>query len=197
MLGHYPDAVPPGQEIIREQILLPLNVPPGTYQWEMSCDRILTGTVEIVPPDAAEHYTPVQDAEWEAFAQLRGVILSSPETWSGGTVTLSLDWQALSSSSEDYSVFVHLVDSEGQVLAQTDGYPANDSRPSSQWVTGERILDEREIDLPADLPAGEYELLLGWYDWRTGDRLFLADGSDSLRLPLEVLNRWPGGSGLP
>ncbi len=59
------------------------------------------------------------------------------------------------------------------------------------------MIDEHEIILPPELPAGEYSLRVGWYDWQTGERLLLSNGDDALDLPLSVTNHFPGGSGLP
>ena len=71
-------------------------------------------------------------------------------------------------------VFVHLV-ADGRssdIRAQADFYP---HLPTSAWLPGEFLQDQLEIDLPADLPAGRYELLLGLYDERTGERLPVFD----------------------
>ena len=74
---------------------------------------------------------------------------------------VALDWEALGTFPQDYSVFLHVVDAEGVLHAQLDGYPLDGERPTSTWRPGERLLDERVIILPPDLPEGEYRLLVG------------------------------------
>ena len=83
--------------------------------------------------------------------------------------------------------------------AQLDGYPLDGERPTSTWQPDERLLDERIIVLPPDLPEGEYRLLVGFYDWQDGTRLPLdaVDEARAYELPVILHNHWPGGSGQP
>lgn len=91
-------------------------------------------------------------------------------------LALTLFWQALSPTETRFKMFLHLVDAGGTgevrphsdlVRAQRDIYPR---LPTTSWLPGEYLSDEVMLDLPADL-AGEYSLLLGWYDEARGDRL--------------------------
>jgi hypothetical protein len=89
-------------------------------------------------------------------------------------------WQARAAMSEEYTLFVHLVNSEGQLVAQADGPPLQGNYPTSWWSPGEAIVDRRVI--PGVAP-GTYHLLVGWYRPVDGSRLPLADGSgDSVTL---------------
>lgn len=83
-------------------------------------------------------------------------------------------WQPLASMSEDYTVFIHLLDAEGRVIQQLDGPPRQGHYPTSWWAPGELITDLRQA--PAVAP-GRYRLLVGWYRLADGSRLPLADGS--------------------
>ena len=196
--NQYPAPQVPAPEVLIDQIALPLTVRPGVYAWEMECDQIVSGDIEVLPIDQAPGYTSSPSAQWKNFARLRGVAFPEGfEVWSGGSLDVMLHWEALGAAQQDYSVFVHLLDANGHLAAQNDGYPRDGLRPTTNWQTGEMIVDIRRISLPADLPEGKYTLVIGWYDWRTGDRLSVIDGADSLRLPFAVHNRWPGGSGLP
>ena len=55
--------------------------------------------------------------------------------------------------------------------AQSDAVPAEWTRPTTGWLPGEYVLDRHAIILPADLPAGKYDLVAGLYDPATGERL--------------------------
>jgi hypothetical protein len=198
--SQYPAARATAPEDLVEQIALPLAVPPGRYRWDLDCDQTYTGEVAVLPVDQAAGYTPLAPApEWGGFARLSGIAVpDGASTWSGGSLALLLDWEALGPADQDYSVFVHLADASGRVVAQTDGYPRGGERPSSTWAAGETIVDLRRIVLPPDLPPGEYHLVVGWYDWRTSTRLPLpGHEDDALILPVTVYNQWPGGSGRP
>lgn len=77
---------------------------------------------------------------------------------------LTLFWEATAPIAERYKVFVHLVNFEGVLVAQRDGEPVGNLRPTTSWAVGETILDKHGLFLPATLPAGDYALLVGLYD---------------------------------
>ena len=86
-------------------------------------------------------------------------------------VQLDLVWQALSEIPTSYRVFVHVVDENGQILAQSDGEPANWTRPTTGWASGEYIVDSHQILLPNTLSNRGLEIYIGLYDPQTGQRL--------------------------
>lgn len=67
----------------------------------------------------------------------------------------------------DLSLFVHLLDGDGRVVAQHDGL---DVRPAG-LRPGDEFAQLHTIQLPADLPPGDYALQLGLYDRQTMARL--------------------------
>lgn len=90
-------------------------------------------------------------------------------------VNLKLYWRANSIPAADYTVFVHLVDSDGNLAAQADSPPAGGAYPTSLWDPGEIIVDERRL---SDLPPGRYTLQVGLYRPDTGERLPVAGVAD-------------------
>jgi uncharacterized membrane protein len=93
------------------------------------------------------------------------------EAQRGGDLPVELYWQAASRLEREWSVFLHLVGPDGQLVAQRDGPPASGARPTTTWQPDEVIVDRRIVAIPADLPAGDYRLLAGLYDPTTGSRL--------------------------
>ncbi|MCS6845933.1 MAG: DUF2723 domain-containing protein [Caldilineales bacterium] len=79
-------------------------------------------------------------------------------------LVLRLMWQPIRPSDRDYTLFVHLVDQSGTIVAQHDGPPMGGRYPTSVWQPGEALLDAVRMTLPADLPSGRYRLLVGLYD---------------------------------
>jgi hypothetical protein len=195
----YPESPARLADHLQEQIALPLAVAPGIYTWEVDCGSSVGGKVEVEPVEKALGYVDVTpSAQWGGFAQLDGFVLpKGADVWSGGSLDIDFHWEAVQAAEQDYSLFIHIIDASGGLVAQADGYPRSGSRPTLSWTKGETIVDPRQVLLPPDLPEGDYTVLIGWYDWQTGDRVLLAAGSDSLRLPVTIHNRWPGGSGLP
>ena len=93
----------------------------------------------------------------------------------GQELHLALYWQASTRMNENYTVFVHLLDGEGGLLAQHDGQPTRGFYPTSFWDEGEVIRDEHSVPIDSSVPRGEYELVVGMYLWATGDRLPVLD----------------------
>jgi hypothetical protein len=102
--------------------------------------------------------------------QLSGYNLWAPEVKPGGVVQMMLFWQAHNPLPGNYVIFAHLV-RDGKIWAQVDGQPVEGSYPTSWWAPGELILDPRIVELPDDIPAGRYDVLVGLYDPATLRRL--------------------------
>jgi hypothetical protein len=94
---------------------------------------------------------------------------------SGQAIHLVLTWQAATSPDFDYSVFVHLLDGNGQIVQQRDGSPVGGMHPMSTWREGELVTDRYGFLLSDDLPAGEYRIVVGVYRWDTLERLSIVD----------------------
>jgi hypothetical protein len=100
----------------------------------------------------------------------------------GNVLHLDLYWQASTAVAEDYQVFVHLLDEDGQRWAQKDGPPLLGARPTSSWQPGERLTDRHGLLLPLDMPSGSYHLRVGLYRLSDGSHLLTAEGADGLDL---------------
>lgn len=123
-----------------------------------------------VPAEAA----PIQ-ATFGDLAQLAGYTLAPVAPQAGEALTVALYWRPLVEQDRSYTVFVHLVDAAGRIVAQHDGIPANGDLPTNIWLAGEVIADPHTLWLPPDLPAGQYALRVGLYDPATGQRLPVTD----------------------
>jgi hypothetical protein len=96
---------------------------------------------------------------------------SNPPTFQpSDTLHLTLYWQALTPSTIDYTVFVHLRNAAGETAAQKDSPPVDGAYPTTLWDAGEIIKDEIVIPLENVTP-GQYDLVVGIYDFQTGLRL--------------------------
>ncbi len=97
----------------------------------------------------------------------------------GDSLALTLEWQALKPLERSYSVFVHVIDQEGQAAGQSDGIPAHGLQPTWRWIEGETIFDRRQISIAPDPKLGRYQIVVGLYDLENGERLSVADGREA------------------
>jgi hypothetical protein len=112
---------------------------------------------------------------------------------------LTLYWRSDAMLPADYTTFVHVRDSTGQatgqtgtIVAQMDRPPADGAYPTSLWDPGEVVRDSIQIPIPAQVPAGEYEIVVGLYDFVTGRRLAVFNdrgesAGDHIRLDEEII----------
>jgi 4-amino-4-deoxy-L-arabinose transferase-like glycosyltransferase len=88
----------------------------------------------------------------------------------GKPYTLTLNWLPLAPAQQDATIFVHLIDAQGRLVAQSDSPPDAGQFPSTRWQQGAAFAETRVLNVPADAPAGGYRLSIGLYDPQTGER---------------------------
>lgn len=89
------------------------------------------------------------------------------EVRAGATLPLALYWRAARPLSQNYTVYIHLVDAAGAKLAQRDMPPRDGSLPTTNWRVGELIRDDQDLPVAAGVAPGRYRLLVGMYDPQT------------------------------
>ena len=115
---------------------------------------------------------------------LIGGDFSEVALYPGQTLDYTLHWKAIDSIDQDYTVFNHLLDAKGNIIAQQDSMPQQNQYPTSLWEPGEIVLDPHVISLPTELEPGAYTLRVGLYELETGQRLGLKSRrEDFLDLP--------------
>jgi mannosyltransferase len=105
------------------------------------------------------------DARLGKDTALLGYTLGSEFVRPGESVRLTLFWQAINPMTTRYTVFTHLVDSTGKLVAQTDSPPLGGTAPTDSWQVGATIIDRYAIAVPSNAPPGRYELRVGMYPW--------------------------------
>ena len=138
----------------------------------------------VAPYDAASPVT-IWGYRHDAVAKPVGAILgkqikllsfAAPDSVAPGTeLEVRLYWEALRSPEDDYTVFVHLLDASGQLVAGHDGPPMDGQSPTRTWLPGEIVLDVHRIVLNPGTPVGTYRLQVGMYRWPSVERLPIWD----------------------
>ena len=192
-------------------VAIPLGLEPGRYYLAVglydpatSARLPLTSTTQRVEADRAVYLGPLKvpapapaslplpaalqpEAVFERKIALVGASLTGNE--------LRLQWRAGSTIGEDLTRFVHLVDNEGRLLWQSDGYPRDGTYPTSIWDGGEVI--EEVLHFPSrDGLNGSWRLIIGWYRQPGVERLGVTAGPagqppDRLEVPIAGLSASP------
>ena len=84
---------------------------------------------------------------------------------------LALDWLVKVKPSVDYMVTLRLIDASagpGAPRVQADGMPIGPLLPTTAWAPGDRKPGYMTLTLPPGLPPGDYRVVLGVYDPRSG-----------------------------
>jgi hypothetical protein len=118
---------------------------------------------------------PREAVRFEDKIALLSVDIPEKRLTPGGQLTLTLTWQALAEMSEDYTVFVQVVDQQDRIVGQVDAWPQQGTYPTTAWSPGEIVKDPYLVRLDSELPPGQYKLYLGWYLLETLRRLPVLD----------------------
>jgi len=116
----------------------------------------VTGPAVIGPP---EHVT---DLPLGSTLTLVGYDLDLDLPSNGEDLEVKLRWRVEGDLAQDYHTYVHLVDEEGQTIAQSDHRPGQEYYPSSLWQSGEFLSDAHVLPLPTQ--PGDVTLVAGAYE---------------------------------
>jgi mannosyltransferase len=122
----------------------------------------------VTPRDSAAKIVPVN-------ARVGNATLVGYRAEGMPALHVVLYWRANQKIAKDYTVFVHVADSNGQVVAQQDRTPAFGTYPTTAWQPGELIVDA--YDLTVNEPPGKYALTVGMYDAATLVRVPVFDSN--------------------
>jgi 4-amino-4-deoxy-L-arabinose transferase-like glycosyltransferase len=124
-------------------------------------------------------HDPAQPVIFGDFVRFRGHGIGGATFWPGRRLYLQLYWEALTKTSVDYTIYVHLRDAAGNLYKTWDGpvTHSHDGRYYSTmlWEPGEFIRDERLLRITDEEPLPptdrDYSLVVGFYDPQTNERL--------------------------
>jgi 4-amino-4-deoxy-L-arabinose transferase-like glycosyltransferase len=168
-------------EDFRFELMAPWLWPEGGYKTEkLLSDRAGNTYAKIVyVPAGTKLRQPLwtKKISWQDNIMLIGADpISCCDYRPGDIIYLELWWTTgQSSPTNSWTIFTHLLDSQGRLIVGDDGEPGKGSYPTNRWQAGELIITEYQLFIPKDAPPGEYTIEIGLYNWQTGERLPLAD----------------------
>jgi hypothetical protein len=137
--------------------------------------------------------------EEKPLLHLYGVTVE--EEWTGEKMTeekgmltrivVTPSWGCYAPTDVPYWVFVHVLNAEGDVVAQVDVPPGGASHPpTTEWEAGQHSSVPLPLPLPPDLPAGEYEVVMGVYQQPDGARILPLGNNPALQANTVVVTRF-------
>jgi hypothetical protein len=130
---------------------------------------------------------PLRDAQAAAIPRRQDVTFGSTmrllghepvdgSTQPDGQVKVTLYWEALRSTEEDHTVFVHVLGEHDLVVGQRDTFPGLGTL-STTWIDpGFRWADTYVVPIPATAYApNEAQIEVGVFNTRTGERMTAVD----------------------
>jgi hypothetical protein len=164
------------------------------------------GLVAVKDPDSVQMTFPTDaQSRSETLKQTdvefgeRIALLGHDSNLIDNRLQMILYWQAERPLDQNWTVFVHLLDSAGNLVTQQDSQPRAGRYPTSVWDQGEVVEDLHDLVLPPDLAEGDYQVVVGLYTVADGVRLPVLDSqgnSTGDTLPLVTLRLADGKWGI-
>ncbi len=163
-----------------------LEIQPNVFKFELGQVKIANDMTAVPPPPSP---SVTANANFGGLIGLRGYDLALE----GSQASLCLYFAGLGSAStlttpsidKNYTLFVHVLDHDGKLLAQNDAQPWMGKFPTRLWEPNELVIEPRVVALPPQAA----KILIGWYDAANGQRL-LANNSDGVRWPADAVLIW-------
>ncbi len=215
---YYPTSQWRPGEVLRDShgLTIPAEVEPGVYRllvgmYQYPSLELLggpadVGLVAVKDPDSVQMTFPTDvQSRSETLKQTdvefgeRIALLGYDSKVIDNRLQMILYWQAERPLDQNWTVFVHLLDSAGNLVTQQDSQPRAGRYPTSVWDQGEVVEDVHDLALPPDLAEGDYQLVVGLYTVADGVRLPVLDSqgnSTGDTLPLVTLRLADGKWGI-
>lgn len=131
-----------------------------------------------LPPRLAEADLPPAlipvDFTYDGAVRLIGYQVTQEVVRPAETVSITLYWQLLRPAPLDYSLFIHLLGRQRQVIGQIDSYPGGGKWPATRLQPGDILADHYEVPVA---PEAEFQhapvqlrLAAGVYDFHEPGR---------------------------
>lgn len=144
------------------------------------------------PPDtlapANDTHVALRGGPAKDEIELTGYSLWPSSLAPGDVARVTLFWRATATPARRYKVFVHVLDEANNIAGQTDSEPGGGSRPTTNWLPGETVIDTYGVLIHPATPPGTYRVEVGLYDGDGGERLLAPDGAGQVWLtPLDIV----------
>ena len=123
------------------------------------------------------------DDKWDEALRLKGYSLAAAppeeqfqdvptELPAGSVLRVVLYWDVLAEMGQNYTVFVHALDLQENILGQHDSWPADTHRPTSVLAVGDKVRDVHYLTITEPITIDDLSLRIGLYE-STGGKILL------------------------
>ncbi|MGD8965948.1 MAG: DUF2142 domain-containing protein [Anaerolineae bacterium] len=118
------------------------------------------------------------DVDFDSAMQFLGYDVESPAAKPGGQLGVTLYWEAIARTEQDYTVFVHLLGEHDLLVAQRDTFPALGLLSTTWLEPGFHWADRYVLELPPTAYAPDKaQIEVGLFNAGTGERLSAVDAN--------------------
>jgi hypothetical protein len=135
--------------------------------------------VYAIPTQLSSRPQQPSEVRFGEHITLDGFTLPTARLAPGDILQLDLFWRTDAKLSVRYKVFVHVLDANGTIAAQTDREPGGGRNLTIDWDVNVAIVDRYGVLIPPSAASGIYTVEIGLYDFNNV-RLKMADGKDAL-----------------
>ena len=172
----FPASAWPAGEPVRDPytLALPPSLSPGIYRLSLErwqdggkLDGTLLGLLRIEDHPRMPVADRVQHPSDARVGELQLLGYSANQQPRRGQVTdFITHWRVIERPARDGVIFLHLTSAQGRLISQDDNPPIVDGlvRSTVTYRSGEGINQLHRLEIPRDLPAGQYSLYAGVYD---------------------------------
>lgn len=168
------------------ELSLPIGMPPGVYYLKMGYKTpsgeligqfklpVGTDTIAVsLPQTFTGQPSPAYPMQIMLNQELvlQGYTIKQHAIPAGEAEWLTLYWQTMADVSHDYVIALQLLDHTDKEVAYWLGRPIRSVLPTDQWQQGQIVQDPWRLTIPADLPAGSYQVMLTIYTAPAGEQV--------------------------
>jgi hypothetical protein len=149
--------------------------------------------VAAIPNRLDVDFGPSTSSGQDDAMRLLGYDLETEPVKPGGQIAVTLYWQALTSTEQPYSVFVHLLGEGDILIAQRDTYPGLGLLSTTHLEPGSTWADRYVIRVPETAYAPDVaQVAVGLYNYADWTRLSANNGRDHVRFGRIEIQALPG-----
>jgi len=170
--------------LARSLTLRPVYESGGDFAYEVNPygQALVTAPETVTDPHWRKHLPRPAEADFAGLISLLAYEILEGEE---GNLSMVLYWRCLERMENDYTVFVHLLDDDGNIVAQGDSPPVQGHYPTTMWAVGEMVRDEHPLVGPPEVLAHGVRFAVGWYSVQEGRLGVIMDleATDQVDLP--------------